>query len=62
MDALRVLMAGRTVLISHTRRRCWRSPWNKGRLVEQDMHSALLHGKRYPLLLGLDPSPVAARQ
>jgi ATP-binding cassette, subfamily C, bacterial CydC len=63
LDALRVLMAGRTVLMI-THRPAVLAEMDKvavmeqGRLVEQDTHPALLRGERYPRLLGLDAIPL----
>jgi ABC-type multidrug transport system fused ATPase/permease subunit len=67
MDALRVLMAGRTVLMI-THRSAVLADMDKiavmeqGRLVEQDTHSGLLRGERYPRMLGLDVTMGAGRR
>ena len=59
MDALRVLMAGRTVLMITHRPAALADMdrilvLHQGRVVEQGTHAELLHADHYPRLLGLD--------
>ncbi|MBK1632450.1 thiol reductant ABC exporter subunit CydC [Thiohalocapsa halophila] len=65
MDALRTLMAGRTVLMI-THRAAALADMDRilvldaGRIVEQGTHRELLQAERYPRLLGLDATALAA--
>jgi ATP-binding cassette subfamily C protein CydC len=65
MDALRSLMAGRTVLMI-THRAAALADMDRvlvldaGRIVEQGTHRELLQAERYPRLLGLDATALAA--
>jgi ATP-binding cassette subfamily C protein CydC len=67
MDALGVLMSGRTVLMITHRPTTLATMdrvlvLHRGRIAEQGSHAELLNAELYPRLLGLDPGPAHDRK